>query len=111
MLWMMQRKKPKDVARVTFFHAQYFGSSFYSNYSGFDYCSIHSICPFFECFLGEIAGYSLVFSKWYSSTIESNKNFSKLKPQADPPRLKTFLEWCELVPERSYPPQHFSVGR
>ena len=84
---MMRKTKSKDVIRVFFFHAQRFGSSFYSHCYGFDHFSIHLNYPVFDRYLGGIAGYFLVFSKAYSSVlVESDKNVSWLALQVGSPR-------------------------
>ena len=74
MLWMMRQMKPKGAVRVAFFHAQRFDSGYYFHCYCFDHFSIHLDYSVFDYSLFGIAGYSLVFSKWYSSiNLENNK--------------------------------------
>jgi hypothetical protein len=80
----MKLTKPKDEFREVFFPVQHFDLDFYLRYYGFVHFLMHLNDPALDCCLAGFAGYSLVFSKWYSY-LESNKKIIWLNPQAGLP--------------------------
>ena len=81
MLLRMKLTKPKGVVREVFFLVRHFDSDFYLRYYDFVHFSMRLNYPALDCYLAGFAGYSLVFSKWYSY-LESNKKISWLNLQA-----------------------------